>query len=156
MKTQLYCLLALVISGALAAGTCRAGYYGAKCNKACSSGCKGGTCDVEGVCTDTSGCEPGWKSTNTKSAKCEKPICFASTGGCDYDGDCIAPNYCICGKAGAQVVGLKRIFPGETEEGTNCVSLRKDGIIGAGFALLIVASAVTTCGVIAEKAGKPR
>ena len=38
---------------------CSLGYYGYNCNQSCD-GCLSDSCDKEyGVCTDTSGCEPG-------------------------------------------------------------------------------------------------
>jgi len=65
------------------------------------------------------------------------------------NGKCVAPNYCVCGESGAQVVGLKRTYDGI--EGINCVSLRRDGIKGAGIALIVMFVSISTCGLIAEK-----
>jgi len=140
---KLFITLALVAVAAQAA--CRVGYYGDNCNNACSTGCGDEGCNADGTCT-ASACETGWSGE-----KCETPKCFSD--GCAYDGKCVAPNYCTCGKAGAQVVGIERDFDGIV--GTNCVSLRRDGIMGAGIALVVMACSITTCGFIANsKSGK--
>lgn len=40
---------------------CSPGRYGYNCNQACD-GCLSDSCDKEhGVCTNTSGCKPGWQ-----------------------------------------------------------------------------------------------
>jgi hypothetical protein len=40
---------------------CSLGYYGYNCNQSCD-GCLFDSCDKEdGVCTDTTGCKPGWQ-----------------------------------------------------------------------------------------------
>ena len=44
------------------------GYYGYKCNISCD-GCLSDSCDSEyGICTDVSGCKPGWQP---RQAKCD-------------------------------------------------------------------------------------
>ena len=48
---------------------CSLGYYGYNCNQSCH-GCFSDSCDKEnGVCTDTSGCKPGWRY---EQLKCDK------------------------------------------------------------------------------------
>jgi hypothetical protein len=42
------------------------------------------------------------------------------------------------------------------KEGIDCVSLRKDGIMGAGVALIVMTVAIAICGGIAEKNGKAK
>jgi hypothetical protein len=45
---------------------CSDGSYGYNCNQSCD-GCLSDFCDKEhGVCTDTSGCKPGWQHGQTK------------------------------------------------------------------------------------------
>ena len=45
---------------------CSDGSYGYNCNQSCD-GCLSDSCDKEhGVCTDTSGCKPGWQHGQTK------------------------------------------------------------------------------------------
>ena len=45
---------------------CSHGSYGYNCNESCD-GCISDYCDKEhGVCTDTSGCKPGWQPGQTK------------------------------------------------------------------------------------------
>jgi hypothetical protein len=45
---------------------CSLGYYGHNCNESCH-GCLSDACDKEfGVCTDTSGCKPGWQPGQEK------------------------------------------------------------------------------------------
>ena len=47
---------------------CMVGYYGYKCNISCD-GCLSDSCDSEyGICTDVSGCKPGWQP---RQAKCD-------------------------------------------------------------------------------------
>jgi hypothetical protein len=42
------------------------GSYGYNCNESCD-GCLSDSCDKEhGVCTDASGCKPGWQHGQTK------------------------------------------------------------------------------------------
>jgi len=98
---------------------CRDGYWGATCNNACGA-CAGDNnkCDaVTGKCPNagkTGACEQGWEGDG-----CDQPICFG-TAGCDNDGKCVAPNYCVCGESGAQVVGVNKMYDGI--QGVNCVS----------------------------------
>jgi len=134
---KLLLLLALTICSATAL-KCRTGYYGSDCNVACGA-CKTGTCNEKtGACTG--GCDDGWNGN-----KCDEPECFKSEGGCAEGGKCVAPNYCVCGESGAQVVGIKN------DQGVNCVSLRKDGIKGAFIAIAVMAGSISLCGLIAEK-----
>jgi len=127
---------------------CRDGYWGATCNNACGA-CAGDNnkCDaVTGKCPNagkTGACEQGWEGDG-----CDQPICFG-TAGCDNDGKCVAPNYCVCGESGAQVVGVNKMYDGI--QGVNCVSLRKDGIKGAFIALAVMSVSISICGIIAEK-----
>jgi hypothetical protein len=53
---------------------CSHGSYGYNCNESCD-GCLSDSCDKEhGVCTDTSGCKPGWQhgQTNKMARKSNK------------------------------------------------------------------------------------
>jgi len=143
MRTLL--TLTLVAAVAYGAACTRNGYYGDDCNTACGS-CKDDvSCNKnDGKCSD--GCAPGWTGD-----KCNVAQCFGQDGdaGCAENGKCVAPDYCVCGESGAQVVGLKRNFNGV--EGINCVSLRRDGIKGAGIALVVMFVSISSCGLIAEK-----
>jgi hypothetical protein len=50
---------------------CNRGRYGYNCNQSCD-GCLSDSCEKElGVCTDTSGCKPGWQHGQPK---CDKGI----------------------------------------------------------------------------------
>ena len=45
---------------------CRVGYYDYNCNRSCD-GCLSDSCDsVHGICTDLSGCKPGWQPRQPK------------------------------------------------------------------------------------------
>jgi len=138
-------LFAFVIGYSEAA--CRVGYWGKTCNNACGA-CAGnkGCNEKSGECPDagkTGACEEGWEGNG-----CDKPICFGNAG-CENDGKCVAPNYCVCGESGAQVVGVNKMYDGI--QGVNCVSLRKDGIKGAFIALAVMSVSISICGIIAEK-----
>lgn len=76
---------------------------------------------------------------------CNVPVCWGSAG-CAEEGECVAPNYCICGKSGAQVVGKQ--VRNDGIEGIDCVSLRKDGIVGAGIAMIVMFVSISFCGGI--------
>merc|ERR1712109_168381 len=137
-----------------AVNACETGLWGADCNNVCI-GCKAGEgCDDKGVCTGD--CAEGYAAT---SDGC-KPTCFGVQGdaGCDNDGECVAPNYCICGKSGAQVVGVYRedhtTPSGQTAAGTQCISLRKDGIKGAFISLVIMVISIGFCGIIEVQRNK--
>lgn len=115
----------------------------------CGGGCKGDACDKStGECTQ-SGCLENW--TSSSGNKCDVPVCFGKAG-CAQGGKCVAPNYCVCGTSGAQVVGVQREFDGI--EGVNCVNLRAQGIKGAGVALLVLFVSITTCGLIERQRNK--
>lgn len=144
-KTVLLLSLAALATVFAQESDCRDGYYGENCNTACSPGCKDSKCDSTGKCIDTESCNDGWK--NKADGDCAEPICFID--GCAEGGECVAPNYCVCGNSGAQTVGLKRIFGGI--EGTNCVNLRKDGLIGCVIAFIVLGVSISFCGLVAEK-----
>merc|ERR1711994_2301 len=140
-------LLTLTLVAAVAYGACyRPGYYGDDCNTACGSCKDDAVCDKKNGNCPAGGCADGWSGD-----KCDIAECFGQAGdaGCAENGKCVAPNYCVCGESGAQVVGLKRTYDGI--EGINCVSLRRDGIKGAGIALIVMFVSISTCGLIAEK-----
>merc|ERR1711997_367452 len=118
---KLLVLLAVIV-GAATAANCRAGYYGSDCNVACGACKDGASCNKDGACAK--GCEDGWSGKN-----CDIAECFKNEGGCAEGGKCVAPNYCVCGEVGAQVVGIT-----DADGNVNCVSLRKDGIKGAFIA----------------------
>lgn len=158
MKLSVSIIFALI--GAIAAETCSNGYFataaGEPCNFACSDGCKDNACSaIGGACTDTTGCNEGWKDAVKGSGKCDSPICFGDAG-CSEGGTCIAKNHCICGKSGAQVVAKNMVGDDGKFAGVDCVSLRKDGIMGAGVALIVMTVAISICGGIAEKNGKAK
>jgi len=141
---------------AKAENACDLGLWGADCNNVCI-GCKAGEgCDDKGVCTGD--CADGYKPASN-GKPCE-PECFGVRGdaGCDNGGECVAPNYCICGKSGAQVVGVYRkdhtTSSGQTAEGTQCISLRKDGIKGAFISLVIMVISIGFCGIIEVQRNK--
>lgn len=132
---------------------CDSGLWGTSCNNVCI-GCNDDVnCNKQtGACVDSK-CADGYQVQASKDGKCV-PKCFGKQGaaGCDNGGECVAPNYCICGKSGAQVVGVTGTFAGE--EGTQCVSLRKDGIKGAFIALAVMIVSVGFCGFIEVQRNK--
>jgi len=141
------------------AAVCEEGYFSKgtqSCNYACSDGCKDNKCNDNGVCT-TPTCEAGWKNSKDNDGDCSSPICFADRPekGCSEGGKCVYPNTCICGASGAQIVA-KEVFVDGKSVGYDCVSLRKDGIIGALVALVVMSVSISTCGFIAEKRGAPK
>merc|ERR1712178_15867 len=81
-----------------------------------------------GVC-DSGNCATGY-AVNSGTKLCEAK-CFGKQGmsaGCDNGGECVAPNYCICGKSGAQVVGVLGNYTttsGKLVEGTQASALEK-------------------------------
>jgi len=136
--------------------TCPTDYYGDSCHKTCSDGCPDHCKENTGECNQSGDfkCNKGYESSSTSTPEkqdCAVPTCFGKAG-CSNGGDCIAPNYCICGKAGAQVIGKKATYKigEETYEGTDCISLRKNGMLGALVALFILCCAITTCGMGAK------
>jgi len=146
MMTKTVLLVSLAAFATVSA-ECRAGYYGDDCNQGCSPGCKTDSCDSEGVCKEP-GCILGWEDQESGDGRCGKPICFGDNG-CAEGGKCVAPNYCVCGEAGAQTVGIYRDFDGI--EGTNCVNLRTDGLIGCVIAFIVLGVSISFCGLVAEK-----
>lgn len=150
---KLYAIFASLMFAAASAEKCSDGYWSANgqkpCNYACSPGCKTG-CNTEGGNCNEAGCNEGWKSADKANNKCESPICnFARNDapGCANGGKCIAPNTCICGQSGAQIVA-KSVNDAEGKfEGTDCVSLRKDGIIGSFIALCVMTVSVSFCAI---------
>lgn len=147
-----------VASFAAESQPCTAGYWRGgnsenACNWACSPGCSSGLCDeTSGACFYEEGasksCAPGWENKDSTD-RCDSPICqFNGVSGCSEGGRCIAPQYCICGTSGAQIVG-KHVYNEATgaDEGINCVSLRKDGIIGSFIALVVMFVSVSFCGL---------
>jgi len=152
---KLYAIFASLMFAAVSAESCGNGYWsetGEKpCNFACSPGCAEG-CNIKGgACTGISiQCADGWVSSND-NGKCDSPICnFERNGveGCANGGKCIAPDTCICGQSGAQIVA-KTVYKadGVTADGTDCVSLRRDGIIGSFIALCVMTVSVSFCAI---------
>ena len=145
----------------LVAAECPKGYYSGvangPCNFACSEGCvgEGNPCDpVTGVC-DNAKCNPNWENSDNSANKCDVPQCFGKADGCAEGGKCVAPNHCVCGESGAQIVAKKGTYPDENgQEGYNCVSLRKDGIWGAGLALIVITISISICGGIERSLNK--
>jgi hypothetical protein len=121
----------------------RDGYWGDDCNKICGT-CATGVCDKKsGKCEE---CADKWVSGQAGEKLCNVPTCFGKENGCDQGGKCIAPDYCICGEQGAQVVG-KEVTRGEIT-GIDCVSLRWDGIKGAAIAMVVMFTSIGICGGI--------
>lgn len=150
MRFTLTCLILICLLNFTIAQDCESGYYGQDCLKFCSQ-CKYHSCDENGKCSYGEA-DGYWSSGDLKG----NPICFGKRG-CDEGGECIAPNYCICGKAGNSIVGMQAnwstgIQGAPKEFGTNCIHLRKDGLKGALFALVIMVFAIGTCGSLAPTA----
>ena len=155
---KIFAVFASFIAVASAA-QCQSGYWkideNSACNYACSPGCPpvegASSCnEIGGACASTEKCNDGWQSAEGEN-KCDRPVCdFARNAGqkgCANGGKCIAPNTCICGQSGAQIVA-KTVFDAEgNEDGTDCVSLRKDGIIGAFIALVVMSISISFCGL---------
>lgn len=161
MKSS-FIILLLSAATTYAAITCPEGYFSTDdqtCNSACSDGCPNALCESDtGACTDPSRCEAGWTNSGSDKNDCAAPICFGGRP-CAEGGECVGPNMCICGKSGAQVVAKVGTFSskdGADIAGTDCVSLRKDGIMGALVALIVMSVSITICGTIAEKGGQAR
>jgi len=158
MRTTAVILLVCLAATGLAqeAKTCQTGLYGENCNNVCI-GCKADAgCNKDtGACDG--GCAEGYEVTT--AGPCE-PKCFGVRGnaGCDNGGECVAPDYCICGKSGAQVVGVYKddhvTSNGQTVAGTQCISLRKDGIKGAFISLVIMVISIGFCGIIEVQRNK--
>ena len=50
---------------------CSVGNYGYNCNQSCD-GCLSNSCDKkQGVCTNTTGCKPGWQYAQSEQQKCD-------------------------------------------------------------------------------------
>lgn len=147
----------LFASVAMGQEVCRKGYWGDDCNSACSAGCMGkdNECNkATGACNVASACKKDWENKGGEK-NCATPICFGANG-CDAGGICIAPNYCICGAAGAQTVGIHGDYSAGAKEmatGTNCVNLRWNGMKGALIALVVLSLSITFCGLVG---GKPK
>jgi len=155
---KIFAVFASFIAVASAA-QCQSGYWkideNSACNYACSPGCPpvegASSCnEIGGACASTEPCNDGWVSAEGEN-KCDRPVCDfarnAGAKGCANGGKCIAPNTCICGQSGAQIVA-KTVFDAEgNEDGTDCVSLRKDGIIGAFIALVVMSISISFCGL---------
>lgn len=142
-------------------GPCEDGYWGQFCELSCGA-CKHGPCNKasgecpaskeKGVDSDDR-CQDGY--ANDYEYKCDKAMCFGKNG-CDHDGKCVAPNVCVCSGGGAMgqtvgVVGTYSDHNGNDVEGTNCVSLRQSGIIGALYATIVLIISISACGIAAEK-----
>jgi len=144
MKLAVIALLGF--SATAFAATCDTGLWGENCSNVCV-GCDAKGCDSNGKCT-SGNCLEGYQQNGDLC----KPSCFGGLGGCAEGGECVAPNYCICGKSGAQVVGVAGTYEGV--EGTQCVSLRKDGIKGAFIALAVMVVSIGICGFIEVQRNK--
>lgn len=126
------------------------------CNWACSDGCADNLCASTGGKCNTEKCVDGWKN-GKEGGRCDVPVCeFNGVAGCSEGGECVAPQTCICGQSGAQVVAKPQFDENDKLIGTDCVSLRKDGIMGAGIAIIIMSVSISICGGIAEKNGKAK
>jgi len=151
---KLAILAAVALFGVAFSADCkRDGYWGEDCNNVCGYCKDNKACNKsDGNCPSTS-CEEGWESLKGET-KCNKPICFGLEG-CSF-GKCVAPNYCVCGAEGAQIVGkeVERIVNGKKHTGIDCVSLRMDGIKGAGIAMLVMFVSIGICGGIERMRNK--
>jgi len=137
-------LASLAIVGAMAA--CESGYYGENCDALCGMCKDDKPCTADGKCPD--GCAKGWAGDLCKDAQC-----FGGAG-CSEGGKCVAPDYCVCGELGAQIVG-KEVNKGGVV-GTDCVSLRKDGIKGAGIAMVVMFLSIGFCGTVERMRNKSK
>lgn len=145
---KLAILAGLAILGVASAAECvRDGYWGEDCNNVCGY-CKGNAaCDkATGKCP-AAACQDDWLGE-----KCDEPKCFGSKTGCSLGGKCVAPNYCVCGALGAQIVGKEVTREGTT--GIDCISLRMDGIKGAGIAMIVMFVSIGICGGIERMRNK--
>lgn len=156
---KIFAILASVIAVASAA-QCKSGYWkltaDSACNYACSPGCPptaegvSPCAEIGGACTSSEACQTGWQNAKDDN-KCDRPICKfernAGLDGCANGGKCIAPNTCICGQSGAQIVAKTVQNNAGEDEGVDCVSLRKDGIVGAFIALVVMAVSISFCGL---------
>ena len=138
-------LLLLFIISTVLAQECDRGYYGLNCGNYCE-GCKYEKCDpVDGSCQQ---CKDGYELKDGSVEKTCTPICFGDEG-CSNNGVCVAPNHCVCGRAGAQISSMNVIKNGY--EGYDCVSLRMSGIKGAVAAMFAIIVCIFTCGMVAPK-----
>lgn len=152
---KLYAIFASLMFAAVSAESkCGEGYWsvtGEKpCNFACSPGCAD-SCNIEGgKCIGDADCKKGWEDSED-SGRCDSPVCTfernSNTNGCANGGKCIAPQTCICGQSGAQIVAKSVSKADGTHEGTDCVSLRRDGIIGSFIALCVMTVSVSFCAI---------
>lgn len=153
---KLIAVLVLALLGLVAAQSCETGYYSvddSPCHYACSDGCGDQGCNADGGACVSSTCEDNWQNSEKDNNKCDAPMCFGKVkGGCAEGGQCVGPNTCICGQSGAQIVAKAGEYDGV--EGTNCVSLRKDGIMGAGVALVVMTISISICGGIERALNK--
>merc|ERR1712004_149476 len=158
MRTTAVILLVCLAATSFAADDgCDKGLWGENCNNVCIGCPDNAACNnVTGVCANDI-CADGYKLNGNEGCQ---PTCFGKTGkfaGCDNGGECVAPNYCICGKSGAQVVGVSKdvtLANGDIVKGTQCVSLRKDGIKGAFISLVIMVISIGFCGIIEVQRNK--
>jgi len=156
MRTTAVILLVCLAASSYAA--CNSGLWGDDCNNVCIGCPDGASCDQKTGACEGGICATGYKPS-ASNGQCEA-VCFGKQGknaGCDNEGECVAPNYCICGKSGAQVVGVAGEFTGsdgQTYTGTQCVSLRKDGIKGAFISLVIMVISIGFCGIIEVQRNK--
>jgi len=140
-------LAALAFAGVLAKECTTPGYYGDDCNSICGMCKDDAVCDKDGKCPDGK-CADGWSGDVCKTAEC-----FGNAG-CSEGGKCVAPDYCVCGELGAQIVGKQVNKNGV--EGTDCVSLRKDGIKGAGIAMVVMFLSIGFCGTVERMRNKSK
>merc|ERR1712226_45567 len=142
-------LLGLTLIG-VAFSACEFGYYGDNCENYCI-GCPSANRDQSGKCADSE-CEVGWAKNPADEDRCSTPICFGEAG-CKEGGNCIAPNYCMCGHLGSQIVSFKKPSAGQVdyEAGIQCLSLRKSGLKGAFAAICMMLLSISFCGFVAPK-----
>jgi len=140
----------LFVSATWAAECTREGYWGEDCNNVCGK-CKDDVaCNkANGQCAN--GCAENWTSEKSADKDCSTPTCFGDKG-CSEGGKCVDVNYCICGEQGAQIVGKSVTVDGT--EGIDCVSLRKDGIKGAGIAMVVMFVSIGFCGGVERMRNK--
>jgi len=150
--------LALLLLGLAVAYTnaeCQDGYWGDGCNTVCGACADNAFCDKKtGECPGA--CAKDWESAKDQKQKCDVPLCFGSNTGCSggSGAKCVAPNYCICGELGAQVVGKQVERDGV--KGIDCVNLRMDGIIGSVIAMGVMFVSIGICGGIERMRNKSK
>jgi len=127
-----FLIFAIAILGINAqATTCPDGFWGSDCNFICGK-CveEGNKCGKEDGKCESNSCVQGWTEKD-----CMKPVC--EDGLCTTEGQCIAPNVCVCPKL------YSKYDAGDGKVG--CYSLRTNGLKGAGISILVLIVSILAC-----------